>query len=145
MFCVFFFLNDHLSCYKQHQGLLSSLIENCLRMKSFSVNLLYSCQFDVLHNHVLKKKKVIKFQCFHFLLFLHHNIWLLLNHLARGILISTKSSNLSPDLDLHNFWPPHNLAFISLFVCVEVFWPNQPNGVMSSAISSPNYTFTGQA
>ena len=31
------------------------------------------------------------------------------------------------------------------FVCVEVFWPNQPNGVMSSQISLPNNTFTGQA
>ena len=32
-----------------------------------------------------------------------------------------------------------------LFVCVEVLWPNQPNGVMSSAVSLPNHTFTGQA
>ena len=33
----------------------------------------------------------------------------------------------------------------SLFVCVEVLWPSQPNGVMSSAVSLPNHTFTGQA
>ena len=32
-----------------------------------------------------------------------------------------------------------------LFVCVEVLWPSQPNGVMSSALSLPNHTFTGQA
>ena len=32
-----------------------------------------------------------------------------------------------------------------LFVCVEVLRPNQPNGVMSSAVSLPNHTFTGQA
>ena len=32
-----------------------------------------------------------------------------------------------------------------LFVCVEVLWPNQPSGVMSSAVSLPNHTFTGQA
>ena len=32
-----------------------------------------------------------------------------------------------------------------LFVCVEVLQPSQPNGVMSSAISLPNHTFTGQA
>ena len=32
-----------------------------------------------------------------------------------------------------------------LFVCVEVLWPSQPNGVMSSAVSLPNHTFTGQA
>ena len=31
------------------------------------------------------------------------------------------------------------------FVCVEVLRPNQPNGVMSSAVSLPNHTFTGQA
>ena len=31
------------------------------------------------------------------------------------------------------------------FVCVEVLRPNQANGVMSSAVSLPNHTFTGQA
>ena len=30
-------------------------------------------------------------------------------------------------------------------VCVEVLRPSQPNGVMSSAVSIPNHTFTGQA
>ena len=34
---------------------------------------------------------------------------------------------------------------IDLFVCVEVLRPSQPNGVMSSAVSLPNHTFTGQA
>ena len=33
----------------------------------------------------------------------------------------------------------------SLFVCVEVLRPSQPNGVMSRAVSLPNHTFTGQA
>ena len=33
----------------------------------------------------------------------------------------------------------------SLCVCVEVLRPSQPNGVMSSAVSLPNHTFTGQA
>ena len=33
----------------------------------------------------------------------------------------------------------------SVFVCVKVIQPSQPNGVMSSAISLPNHTFTGQA
>ena len=32
----------------------------------------------------------------------------------------------------------------SLFVCVEVLRPSQPNGVMSSAVSLPNRTFTGR-
>ena len=31
------------------------------------------------------------------------------------------------------------------YVCVEVLRPSQPNGVMSSAVSLPNHTFTGQA
>ena len=34
---------------------------------------------------------------------------------------------------------------ISLFVCVEVLRPSQPNGVMSSAVILPNHSFTGQA
>ena len=34
---------------------------------------------------------------------------------------------------------------LSGFVCVEVLWPSQPNGVMSSTVSLPNHTFTGQA
>ena len=35
--------------------------------------------------------------------------------------------------------------FLDLFVCVEVLRPSQPNGVMSSAVSLPNHTYTGQA
>ena len=31
------------------------------------------------------------------------------------------------------------------FVCVEVLRRSQPNGVMSSPVSLPNHTFTGQA
>ena len=31
------------------------------------------------------------------------------------------------------------------FVCVVVLRPSQPIGVMSSAVSLPNHTFTGQA
>ena len=40
------------------------------------------------------------------------------------------------------------LVFFGLwlvFVCVGVLRPSQPNGVMSSAVSLPNHTFTGQA
>ena len=33
----------------------------------------------------------------------------------------------------------------ALCCCVEVLRPSQPNGVMSSAVSLPNHTFTGQA
>ena len=31
------------------------------------------------------------------------------------------------------------------FVCVEVLRPSQPNGVMSSTVSLPYHTYTGQA
>ena len=37
-----------------------------------------------------------------------------------------------------------NDDLVFLFVCVEVLQPSQPNGVMSSAVSLPNHTFTGQ-
>ena len=37
----------------------------------------------------------------------------------------------------------HN--YMTGFVCVEVLRPSQPNGVMSSAVSLLNHTFTGQA
>ena len=32
-----------------------------------------------------------------------------------------------------------------VFVCVELLRPRQPNGIMSSAVSLPNHTFTRQA
>ena len=35
------------------------------------------------------------------------------------------------------------LWFVCLFVCVEVLRPSQLNGVMLSAVSLPNHTFTG--
>ena len=37
-----------------------------------------------------------------------------------------------------------NIQLLCLFVCVGVLQPSQPNGVMSSAVSLPNHTFTGQ-
>ena len=39
----------------------------------------------------------------------------------------------------------HSRVVVLLFVCVEVLPSSQPNGVMSSTVSLPNYTFTGQA
>ena len=36
------------------------------------------------------------------------------------------------------------LMEMSLLVCVEILRPIQPNGVMSSVVSLPNHTFTGQ-
>ena len=57
-----------------------------------------------------------------------HRIW----HLIRVYNICFSSSS---------FWTHHEV----LFVCVEVSRPSQPNGVMPSAVSLPNHTFTGQA
>ena len=39
----------------------------------------------------------------------------------------------------------YRVNFPTFFVCVEVLLPNQPNVVMSSSISLPNHTCTGQA
>ena len=65
------------------------------------------------------------------------------------------------DLDLHCKGRVHPLLLLLLLLllilgsagqglinkalCVEVLWPSQPNGVMLSAVSLPNHTFTGQA
>ena len=34
---------------------------------------------------------------------------------------------------------------VNLFACTEVLQSSQPNGVMSSTVSLPIHTFTGQA
>ena len=39
----------------------------------------------------------------------------------------------------------HKCRLYRLIVCVEILRPSQPNGVMLSAVSLPNHTFTGQA
>ena len=46
---------------------------------------------------------------------------------------------------LFELWAALIKQFVTKFVCVEVLWPSQPNGVMSSAVSLSNHTFTGQA
>ena len=50
-------------------------------------------------------------------------------------------------MSTHNMFSSRNKKNIEtcLFVCVEVLRPSQPNGVMLSAVSLPNHTFTGQA
>ena len=42
-------------------------------------------------------------------------------------------------------YPRHGESIENLFVCVEVLWPSQPNGVMLSAVRLPNHILTGQA
>ena len=46
---------------------------------------------------------------------------------------------------LYKFDPLKPYFYVVNFVCVEVLRPSQPNGVMLSAVSLPNHTFTGQA
>ena len=47
---------------------------------------------------------------------------------------------------LCSYYASASVFIISLLVvCVEVLRPSQPNGVISSAVSLPNHTFTGQA
>ena len=51
---------------------------------------------------------------------------------------------------MFNYKCPYNAIYIVktgrvCFICVEVLKPSQPNWVMSSAVSLPNHTFTGQA
>ena len=45
----------------------------------------------------------------------------------------------------HYWLQKDRLQHVCLFVCVEVLWSSQPNGVMSSLVSLPNHTFTEQA
>ena len=40
---------------------------------------------------------------------------------------------------------PKSMSVNMVIVCVEVLRPSQPSGVISSAVSLPNHTFTGQA
>ena len=62
----------------------------------------------------------------------------LLNILPRVLNIKTTGlGGLNPSSE--------NKLTKSWLVSVEVIWPSQPNGVMLSAVSLPNHTFTGQA
>ena len=113
---------------------------------------------------ILKKMQSDQFKALklysHNELCLTYCIWLL--HIPH---ISAKSSSflvfwlqpvcfcltLSKSICCYNFFS-HEIfsrflmcAFVVLFVCVEVLWPSQPNGVMSSMVSLPNHMFTGQA
>ena len=52
------------------------------------------------------------------------------------------------NLDLMNLSQMHYLLShvdTPMFVCVEVLQPSQSIGVISSVVSLPNHTFTGQA
>ena len=61
---------------------------------------------------------------------------------TKGHIFRVNAINLVTCLSMPNGVDSLNVC---LFVCVEVLRPSQPNGVMSSAVSLPNHTFTGQA
>ena len=67
-------------------------------------------------------------------------IWLSQN-LHIGVKISHK---LCQNTEFNTFKKHMLWIFVCLFVYVEVLWPSQPNGVMSSAISLHNHTFTAR-
>ena len=48
------------------------------------------------------------------------------------------------DYDVSLYVDDFCICFRSKIVCFEVLRPSKPNGVMSSAVSLPNHTFTGQ-
>ena len=48
-------------------------------------------------------------------------------------------------MSIHNILYLFIYLFFFLFLCVEVLWPSQLNGVISSMVTLPNHTFTGQA
>ena len=52
---------------------------------------------------------------------------------------------LSPFVIFENDYAFISCPLCRLVGCVEVLRPSQPNGVMSSAVSLPNHTFTGKA
>ena len=65
--------------------------------------------------------------------------------LSQNLHIGVKISHKLCQNTEFNIFKKHMLwIFVCLFVCVEVLWPSQPNGVMSSAISLHNHTFTSR-
>ena len=66
-------------------------------------------------------------------------------HTMDEILIFLFFNSFMPDGFFYLNSLDRSISYIEGFVCVEVLRPSQPNGVMSSAVSLPNHTFTGQA
>ena len=81
--------------------------------------------------------------------YLEVDIWSLLKHenLTTGKKILWKRAEIAPRSNLTSFaqYFQYISNFKSPFFCVEVLRSSQPYGVMSSAVSLPNHTFTGQA
>ena len=69
---------------------------------------------------------------------------------AEGVLtvngITIELEGTLDDIEELIIGPNGNVILRFVFLsCLEVLWPSQPNGVMSSAVSLSNHTFTGQA
>ena len=62
---------------------------------------------------------------------------------------NTLLGRLSPLSGIVHILSPENrtktIGYLFSLLCVEVLRPSQPSGVMSSVVSLPNHTFTGQA
>ena len=80
------------------------------------------------------------------------------NHLGEAVLTSTLNLCFEQKYEKYQSFLYENFQFLVvkfsiylnrrvfvMFVCVEVLRPSQPIGVMSSAVSLPNHTFTWQA
>ena len=65
-------------------------------------------------------------------------------HTWNKCLFCTNYTNINEAAILHFLIYFKYVNIIGLFVCVEVLRPCQPNGVISSTVSLPNHTFTGQ-
>ena len=59
---------------------------------------------------------------------------------STGLFLSGKNSSVGCSTYTHT-----KLYNVCLFVCVEVLQPSQSRAVMSSEVSLPKHTFTGQA
>ena len=58
---------------------------------------------------------------------------------------SFKDTLTNDIVSLEQLCPVVNLPYLHVCLFVEVLRPSQPKGVMSSVVSLPNHTFTGQA
>ena len=74
------------------------------------------------------------------IIYLSSDIWPNIRHLPNQNTSLKKKNNQSHIKEFTDSY-----IFKKVFVCVEVLRPSQPSGVMSSAISLPNHTFTGHA
>ena len=55
----------------------------------------------------------------------------------KGLLIETSSLSNGICISMDKIFTMQ----LGQFVCIEVLWPTQPNGVMSGLVSFPNHTF----